>query len=65
MNAPPLTVRRATHADLTVLARFGFALGQLHVGFDGARFAVPPGAVARAPVRRSSGRSSSVRRSCC
>lgn len=43
MNEPPLTVRRATDADLTVLACFGFALGQLHVGFDGERFAVPPG----------------------
>ncbi len=43
MNELPLTVRRATPADLTVLARFGFALGQLHVGFDGERFAVPPG----------------------
>lgn len=43
MNEPPPTVRRATVADLTVLARFGFALGQLHVGFDGEGFAVPPG----------------------
>ena len=43
MNQPPLTVRRATDADLVVLARFGFALGQLHVGFDADRFAVTPG----------------------
>ena len=43
MNQHPLTVRQATDADLVVLARFGFALGQLHVGFDADRFAVPPG----------------------
>ncbi len=43
VNEPPLTVRRATDTDLTMLTRFGFALAQLHVGFDGERFAVPPG----------------------
>jgi len=43
VNQPPLTVRPATDADLPLLARFGFALAQLHVGFDGERFAVPPG----------------------
>lgn len=43
MSEPSLTVRRATDADLSVLARFGLALAQLHVGFDGKRFAVPPG----------------------
>ncbi len=43
MNEPALTVRRATDADLTVLARYGFALAQVHVGFDGDRFAAPPG----------------------
>lgn len=42
MTESPLTVRRAEETDLAVLARFGFALGQLHIGFDDARFAVPP-----------------------
>jgi GNAT superfamily N-acetyltransferase len=43
VNEPPLTVRRATDTDLPLLARYGFALARLHVGFDAERFAVPPG----------------------
>jgi GNAT superfamily N-acetyltransferase len=43
VNEPLLTVRRATATDVPVLARYGVALARLHVGFDGERFAVPPG----------------------
>lgn len=43
MTEPPLTVRQAQEADLPHLARYGLALGQLHVSFDGERFATPPG----------------------
>jgi GNAT superfamily N-acetyltransferase len=43
MTEPPLTVRRAQATDLALLASYGFALGRLHVGFDGERFATPPG----------------------
>ncbi|MEB3317729.1 MAG: hypothetical protein VKO39_06275 [Cyanobacteriota bacterium] len=43
MTEPSLTVRQAQEADLPHLARYGLALGQLHVGFDGERFSTPPG----------------------
>ncbi len=43
VHEQPLTVRRATDTDLPLLARYGVALARLHVGFDGERFAVPPG----------------------
>ncbi|MFN9621133.1 MAG: GNAT family N-acetyltransferase [Synechococcaceae cyanobacterium] len=43
MTEAPLTVRQAQDADLPHLARYGLALGRLHVGFDGQRFATPPG----------------------
>ena len=36
-------MRQAQETDLPHLARYGFALGRLHVGFDGERFATPQG----------------------
>lgn len=42
MTEAPLTVRQAQAADLPSLARYGFALGRLHAGFDAERFTTPP-----------------------